>query len=529
MYIAAICPSKFRDWEYPSDAPQFNYILSSIETNADGSLKKINKLGTNLYYLADFVSRNGDKYNSGSTSYPNWNNFKMCFFRDIPSNHPAALDFMGIQSPQPTDKTLFASFHSMRVLKGGGSDWNASQQIVSGTIDVVVSNVYIGLDQLGRFACFIVDPENGNGIFEDLGPLGKWSKTMEDWVKVFDGSPSGGGGGGAGGDVSKPGGGGGSFDNSSDPITFPSGSVEGVVGSGMIGIFAPNRSQLQEFSGFLWSNNIFDQIKKYNDPLEMIISLTQIPAAPPTAGNATIKIGNILLSENFTMPYVKDQFFSVDLGTIDIKEYWGNFLDYSPYTEIQIFLPYIGFRSISTDDIMGGKIHLKYTIDCLSGGCAALLSVDRGDTSSILYQWSGNCSMQIPLSGRRTQIDFSQLFSVLGSAAAGGAIGGAPAAAAGAINSLALSASKPILSRSGSISGNSGFASVQNPYIVISRKIQSLPDQYQTFNGYPSNISSKLSDLKGFTKISKIHLDGISATEGEKEEIIQILQEGVLI
>lgn len=357
-------------------------------------------------------------------------------------------------------------------------------------------------------------------------------KHPTDWypVIIHDGA---GDGGGAGGPTSGPGGGGGNFDNTSDTISAPSGNIKGLVDSGMLGIFAPSEAQLKEFAGFLWSNNIFDQIKKYNDPLDMIISLTQIPTSPPIAGNGVVKIGNVLLSETFTLPYVSNQFFEFDMGEISIPEYWGNFLDYSPYTNIQIYLPYIGFREISTDDVMGGTIKLKYVIDCISGTCLGILEVVKKDFNAVLYQWTGNCSMEIPLTGRRTKVDFSSLFSILGTAAGGAAIGGAAGAAVssglGAVNAISQSSTKPIISRSGNISSNGGFAGVQTPYIVISRKIQSLPDQYQTFDGYPANISSKLSDLKGFVKVSKIHLDGIPCTESELDEINDYLTGGIII
>lgn len=343
----------------------------------------------------------------------------------------------------------------------------------------------------------------------------------------------GGGGGGAGGPTSGTGGGGGNFDNTSSTISTPSGNIKGLVGSGMLGIFAPSEAQLKEFAAFLWSDNIFDQIKKYNDPLDMIISLTQIPTSPPIAGNGVVKIGNVLLSETFTLPYVTNQFFEFDMGEISIPEYWGNFLDYSPYTNIQIYLPYIGFREISTDDVMGGTIKLKYVIDCISGTCLGILEVVKKDFNAVLYQWTGNCSMEIPLTGRRTKVDFSSLFSILGTAAGGAAIGGAAGAAVsaglGAVNAISQSATKPIISRSGNISSNGGFAGVQTPYIVISRKIQSLPDKYQVYDGYPSNISAKLSSLKGFVKVSKIHLDGIPCTESELDEINDYLTGGIII
>lgn len=399
------------------------------------------------------------------------------------------------------------------------------------------TQLYI-INQGGKWF-FVRSPESSSRI-SNTAPVsvygGEWKNTtypvtvdsMMNYVVVTEATS----GGGAGGPTSGPGGGGGNFDNTSDVISTPSGNIKGLVDSGMLGIFSPSEAQLKEFAGFLWSNDIFDQIKKYNDPLDMIISLTQIPTSPPISGNGVVKIGNVLLSETFTLPYVSNQFFEYDMGEITIPEYWGNFLDYSPYTNVQIYLPYIGFREISTDDVMGGKIKLKYSIDCISGTCVALLTVTRGDFSAVLYQWSGNCSMEIPLTGKRTRVDFSSLFSVLGTAAGGAAIGGAAGAAIGglgAVNAIAQSASKPIISRSGNISGNGGFCGVQTPYVVISRKIQSLPENYQIYNGYPSNISSKLSDLTGFVKVSKIHLDGIPCTEQELDEINEYLIGGIII
>ena len=422
--------------------------------------------------------------------------------------------------------------------------WNSTKQIagfsaIYYTKNGIGTRTYILIGNDGRYYTFVApypidrisktNPARfqGGGYSTSTYPV-TLNSMMNDIVLSTPTS-----GGGAGGPTSGPGGGGGNFDNTSDTISTPSGNIKGLVDSGMMGIFSPSEAQLKEFSTFLWSNNIFDQIKKYNDPLDMIISLTQIPTSPPISGNGLVKIGNVLLSETFTLPYVSNQFFEFDMGEISIPEYWGNFLDYSPYTNIQIYLPYIGFREISTDDVMGGTIKLKYVIDCISGTCLGILEVVKKDFDSVLYQWTGNCSMEIPLTGRRTKVDFSSLFSILGTAAGGAAIGGAAGAAVssglGAVNAISQSSTKPIISRSGNISSNGGFAGVQTPYIVISRKIQSLPDKYQVFDGYPSNISSKLSDLKGFVKVSKIHLDGIPCTESELDEINEYLTGGIII
>ena len=48
--------------------------------------------------------------------------------------------------------------------------------------------------------------------------------------------------------------------------------------------------------------------------------------------------------------------------------------------------------------------------------------------------------------------------------------------------------------------------------------------------GYPSNSYIVLNQCRGFTKVKYIHLTGIrGATDGEHDEIIRLLTEGVII
>lgn len=58
---------------------------------------------------------------------------------------------------------------------------------------------------------------------------------------------------------------------------------------------------------------------------------------------------------------------------------------------------------------------------------------------------------------------------------------------------------------------------------------QSVPSQYGSHVGYPSNIYENLGRLRGYTEVGAVHLEGINCTEHEREEIMSLLQGGVIL
>ena len=127
-----------------------------------------------------------------------------------------------------------------------------------------------------------------------------------------------------------------------------------------------------------------------------------------------------------------------------------------------------------------------------------------------------------------------------------GAIAGAAAGAAGLANTSDISASqiassvssgtvtaingmKVTTERSGTAGASAGYMSIQKPYILRQIPRQSLPDNYANLEGYPSNLGGTLSQFSGFAAVESIRLNGISATDDEKREILSLLIGGVFI
>lgn len=332
------------------------------------------------------------------------------------------------------------------------------------------------------------------------------------------------------------GGGGGNFDGSSDIIDFPELPSLSALSSGAISMYKMDAADIQLFMQKLYDRGDFlDQIKKIlsNDPMDAIISLQISPITPTNTEDAEIKLTGE--STGITAKKVSNQYMIYDFGTKQISQFYGSCLDYSPFTKFYIYLPFIGVRTLETDMISGQTIALRYYFDLLTGTIVAMLK----NNNDVLYQWSGNASMQVPITGRNwTDLLKSQTQMIIGAAAtvAGGATGGAAGAAVGASLSGVASTtaqnimhSKPGLEVSGNVSMNAGFLSIKTPFIFAEIPRQSMPQGLNSFIGYPSNITETLSNLTGYTQVDSIHLEGIPATEEELQEIEDELKKGVIL
>lgn len=327
------------------------------------------------------------------------------------------------------------------------------------------------------------------------------------------------------GGSSGTGGGGGSFDNTSTPINIPSLPSISAASTGFISLFNPTLNQLNELSSYLWSDlfEINGWKKLFANPMDAILGLSIVPVAVPSGGTREVKVGNI--GTGISLTVAASQFVEVDCGSIDVNEYWGAYLDYEPYTQAQIFLPYIGTRPISVDDIMGKTVRVVYHVDILTGACCCF--VKCGD--SVLYTYNGQCSIPIPITGANYTSVVNGVISVAASVGSLVATGGSSAPTAiPAIASSVVNQMKPQVEKSGSISGSAGVLNMQTPYLILIRPRQALPSKQNEFIGYPSLITVQLTELSGYTEVQSIHLENIPATQEELAEIESLLKGGVI-
>ena len=336
-------------------------------------------------------------------------------------------------------------------------------------------------------------------------------------------------------DTSGPGGGDGSGGDPDilDPVRIPSIPSISAADLGFISMYNPSVAQLQSLAAYLWSSGFdLNNLKKlFVDPMDACIGLAIVPVSPTTGGSKNVQFGNI--DSGISMPYLTTNYVKFDCGWLPIQKYIGSFLDFTD-TRISIYLPYIGIRELSPDDVMGGSLHVAYIIDVLTGACACFIEEEE---RGVLYTYNGSCITNVPLTANNfsgaIQNAVSAVVSGIG-AAAGMVSGAAPLTAMGAVGLLntasnAVMNSKQHIQRSGNLGGSAGIMSVQTPYVIIERPRLSVPNNMQHFVGQTSNISNLLGYISGFTMVEYVHIENCTGTSEEIAEIESLLKQGVYL
>lgn len=288
--------------------------------------------------------------------------------------------------------------------------------------------------------------------------------------------------------------------------------------SSLWSIYNPTLEQVNQFGSWLWSSNFVEQLKKlFNDPMQAIIGLHKVYSPVQTSGQGTIKCG--YLDSGVPSKLVSEQYVTVDCGSVDLQEYFGNVFDYPPYTEVSIYLPFIGIQRLDPSDVMRSTISVKYHVDVLTGACLAEVNVKRDASGGTLYTFSGDAAVRYPVSSGSYMGIVSGLIGVTTSIVSGNLL-----PALGGATRLHTN-----VDRSGSFTGNSGAMGSKVPYLIISRPQTAMADKFETLSGYPSNTFTPLSACKGFTQVKYCHVENLNATDAEKQEIEQLLKEGVIL
>lgn len=322
--------------------------------------------------------------------------------------------------------------------------------------------------------------------------------------------------------------------DSIDPAEVPDLPSISAADLGFITMYNPTAAQLKSLSDFMWSN-LFDlntYKKLFSDPMQSVIGLSIVPVSPTIGGSKNVKFGTI--DSGISMSYLSTNYVQLDCGSVSIEKYIGCFMDNEPYTKVSIYLPFIGIRQLSSDDIIGGSIHVVYNIDVLTGACACFI---EHSTRGVLYSYNGSCITNVPLTAVNFSGAIQNAVSAIGSAVgvmAGMATGAAPITAMSTMGLMTSAANtalnaKPSVQRSGNLGGSAGILSIMTPYVIIERPALSVPNNVQHYAGQTCNITMLLGDCKGLTMCEYVHLDNISATTEEIMEIESLLKVGVIL
>ena len=334
-------------------------------------------------------------------------------------------------------------------------------------------------------------------------------------------------------------GGGGLFDYPFTPIGEPALPTVSICDTGMISLYTVSPSDMYQLAQKLWSQNFFDTIiKNFQSPMDNIVSLHVVPFNVYAATQANIIIGNY--DTEIPSNILSTTYFDIDCGIIELTGAYQTFADYAPFTNLALYLPYIGIVPISPDDIMDGAINVKYHIDVFSGACVAfVMSLKRGQWT-VLNQYQGNILTQFPITGADYTNVYVGAMQVANTAIQTGMqIATAPSAVNAVSNGLngitqgfsqAMQA-KPSFQRSGNVTSAAGFMSVQIPYLIITKPNYIQAKDFRALKGYVSNLQCVIGEQSGFISatVNNEKLTGINATDEEKNMIRSLLSEGIYI
>ena len=309
-----------------------------------------------------------------------------------------------------------------------------------------------------------------------------------------------------------------------------------ITNSGFITIYNPTQAQVKSFANWLFTDitdSVSTQLKRlWANPLDFTLFLALAHFTPVSKVDDTISYAGI---DTGIIAHKCKQFKHLDMGSIELEGDTKKFLDYQPYTKISIYLPYIGIREMNPDELVGSKIELYYDIDCASGACIATIKCIRslrrseGDAEldDVVYHFDGNCFEQIPLTATDWRGMITSMFNVIGGVASigGGIAGGNAGAIGGGITQVVdgVTSQKVNVSRTGQLSGASGYMDTQKPYLIIERPIEDNPYNYKGFKGKVLNMRYNLGQLNGYTEIESdtLWLNGFDGITDEEAQMLK--------
>ena len=361
--------------------------------------------------------------------------------------------------------------------------------------------------------------------------------------------------------------GGGSFDDSSDAFGLPTLPSLGVSEVGFVNVYNPSKGQLQGFADELFPDfqiptpstqtgieavaenlaNTFEVIGDFAESyvnaglVNYVIDCHIVPVKPNTVEHTGLKVG--FKTFNFNPAKVTSDYVELNCGTLEIAEYYQNFLDYEG-TKAKLYLPFIGFVDIKPEWFQSGKLGVIYHFNIIDGSCIAFVIATSSKSklsNTVVATFGGNCCVHMPITGT----NYASMISGI----VGGAVGIASNAsnmiktnqqdkgtvmsniegATGIASNLADAVgAKPSIEQSNGYNAGMSFMCYRRPYLLIERPVASFSKNYPKEQGLPLNVTTKLGTLKGFTTCTAPIVDNFHCLEEEKEMIKQALIEGTI-
>lgn len=309
--------------------------------------------------------------------------------------------------------------------------------------------------------------------------------------------------------------------------------------------------QMQLFARAMLDPGVWEQLKQFfTNPMDSIIDCYYLPINITLYSNLTNDIP-VQLGE-YTLPGVTakaPQATGLAVKSMshemDIPWVYSDFRKTSKFTNVSLFVPFCGEKSIPPEEIMGSTdedgvsvpetITVDYALDIMSGSIQAICysTLKR----KVLAEFSGNCKVQLPIGQTQTRI--GQLMNAIPAGATGLAAiasGNVALGAAGIWNALANvvqpAQHKTMGGFAGSVLGmilGNEVTRWQN-FRLICTALNSTTDP-GNIRGSIGNVCGKsvtLGSLTGYCQTSGASVS-ISGYDSERDQINSLLDSGIFI
>lgn len=250
-----------------------------------------------------------------------------------------------------------------------------------------------------------------------------------------------------------------------------------------------------------------------------------------------------------------------DLGTCHFNQHYFDFRDFNPYTTYELYLPFFGYVELDYNKYWKHDIQIIYALNYQTGG-AIIFLIDK-ETGRVIESYECQLGVDIPVgSTNYNQLMSSTALTAMKSIASITIGGGISASASeglmgyykrrkkkgdaervrvmkigsqietgNAISSEIQGLDIPYMKGSiiNGVSGYCGFYSPLKPHLKITRSVYKNPTNYAHNYGLPCMNTYTLNQLKGFTVVSEVHIEGVPATDDEIGMIESALKQGVLL
>lgn len=254
--------------------------------------------------------------------------------------------------------------------------------------------------------------------------------------------------------------------------------VEPTTDFAFVNVYNPTQAQLVDAANALFMNFSTGQVV---DTSKYIVQIHKV-FVPVSTDEAfqPIRFGNYNTQVNSKV--VNQRVARVSCGKVNVPEVHHNALDYSPYTTVRIWLPFLGFFDLSIDELSNKEVELTYTIDLVNGKALAEISNDDG----VIYRFVGTAYEREPYHTESLN-NVSTVY----------------------------------------INGAYNMADY-TPYLLIERPINLTPPN-NDLEGLPTYKEVTIGNMKGYLRCRKVFAKDMIATEAEKGEIEALLCSGVLV